>query len=211
MVGAHYDVYSDTPGSDDNASGIAGILELARILSRENPKLDYRIDFVAYTLEEPPFFRTENMGSAKHAQYLKENNINLIGMISLEMIGFFSNKKNSQNYPIPLFKLFYPSEANFIAIIGKFEKQSFVKKIKKNMLQNSDIIVKSINAPNTIKGMDFSDHLNYWSQGYNAVMVTDSSFYRNPNYHLESDTFEKLNFEKMSEVIKGLYFAIINY
>jgi len=79
------------------------------------------------------------------------------------------------------------------------------------MLQNSDIIVKSINAPNTIKGMDFSDHLNYWSQGYNAVMVTDSSFYRNPNYHLESDTFEKLNFEKMSEVIKGLYFAIINY
>lgn len=211
IVGAHYDVYSNTPGADDNASGIAGILGLARIIAQEKQLLTHRLDLIAYTLEEPPYFRTDNMGSFKHAQYLKENNIKIKGMLSLEMIGFFSDKKNSQNYPAPIFNLIYPNEANFIAVIGKFGQQSFVKKIKKNMLQNSNIIVKSINTPTAIKGMDFSDHLNYWNLGYDAVMISDSSFYRNPNYHLNNDTYEKLNFHKMAEVIRGVYFTILHF
>lgn len=210
VVGAHYDVYSNTPGADDNASGIAGVLELARVLGREQPELKHRTDLVAYTLEEPPFFRTENIGSFKHTQYIKENNINLIGMICLEMIGFFSDEQNSQNYPIKIFNFFYPNKGDFITIIGKLGQQNFVKKIKRNMVQNSNINVQSVNSPTIIKGMDFSDHLNYWNQGYKAVMITDTSYYRNPNYHLKSDTLEKLNFDKIKEVVKGLYFAMIN-
>lgn len=211
IIGAHYDVFDNTQGADDNASGVAGILELARVVGREKPALKHRIDLVAYALEEVPFFRTDSMGSAKHAQYLKENNFKVMGVIILEMIGFFSNKKGSQKYPIPLLKLFYPDTGNFIAIVGKFGQQKIVKKVKRNIVKNSNIETHSINAPTFIPGMDFSDHLNYWNKGYEAVMITDTAFYRNPNYHLESDTIEKLNFDNMSEVIKGIYFSAINF
>lgn len=211
VVGAHYDVFSNTPGADDNASGIAGILELARVLAREQPELKHRIDLVAYTLEEPPFFKTDNMGSAKHAQYLKENGIKLAGMVCLEMIGFFSDEKGSQNYPTPLLKIFYPDKGNFIAVVGKLGQKGMVKKVKRNIMENSNINVRSINAPTIISGIDFSDNQSYWNRGYNAVMITDTSFYRNSNYHLESDTIEKLNFDKMREVVRGVYFTIINF
>lgn len=211
VVGAHYDVFSKTPGADDNASGIAGILELARILAKEQPELKYRIDLVAYTLEEPPFFRTDSMGSAKHAQYLKKNDVKLAGVISLEMIGYFSNEENSQKYPTSLLKIFYPDKGNFIVVVGKFGQQGIVRKVKRNIIENSDIDARSINAPTIIPGIDFSDHLNYWRQEYEAVMITDTAFYRNSNYHLESDTIEKLDFAKMKEVVRGVYFTVINF
>lgn len=211
IIGAHYDVYSKTPGADDNASGIAGLLELVRMIDREKPLLKYRVDLVAYTLEEQPFFRTDSMGSARHAKYLKKNNINCIGMINLEMIGYFSGKKESQKYPLSLLKIFYPNKGDFIAVVGKFGQQNIVRKIKRNIAENSNISVWSMNAPAIIPGIDFSDHMNYWRQGYNAVMISDTSFYRNPNYHLKSDTIEKLDFDKMAEAIRGVYFAIINF
>lgn len=209
VVGAHYDVCEEQPGADDNASGVAGLLEIARLLAKEK-ELNHRIDLVAYTLEEPPYFRTENMGSAVHAKYLHDNNIKVKAMISLEMIGYFSEKPNSQEYPIGLLKLFYPRKANYIAIVGKLGQGRIVRRMKKEMKRGSAIDVRSINAPASIPGIDFSDHLNYWKYGYDAVMFTDTSFYRNKNYHEKSDTIETLDFEKMAEVVKGAYNAIVS-
>lgn len=209
IVGAHYDVCDNQPGADDNASGVAGMLEIARMLKQLNPTLKYRIDFVAYTLEEPPNFRTANMGSAVHAKMLFDNNIKVKRMICLEMIGYFSDKRKSQEYPIGLMKLFYPTKANFIAVVGKMGQGKSVRNTKKAMKENSDIKVCSINSPAFVPGIDFSDHLNYWKYGYSAVMITDTSFYRNDNYHEKSDTLETLNIDKMAEVVKGVFASIV--
>ena len=210
IVGAHYDVCGEQPGADDNASGTAGLLELSRLLKIQKPDLKYRIDLVAYTLEEPPFFRTEFMGSAVHAKSLHDAGIKVKGMVSLEMIGYFSDAPKSQDYPIGLLKLFYPTTGNFIAVVGKLRNGGLVRKIKKQMRKASELKVKSINAPSLIPGIDFSDHLNYWKYGYDAVMVTNTAFYRNKNYHEPTDTPETLDYEKMAEVVKGVYSAIVS-
>lgn len=209
ITGAHYDVCDNQPGADDNASGVAGLLELARLLSGKKD-LKYRIDLVAYTLEEPPYFRTEHMGSAVHAKYLHDNKIKVKAMISIEMIGYFSDEPKSQQYPLGILKWFYPTRGNYIAVVGKIGQGSIVRKVKKHMRSGSGIDVRSINAPAFVQGIDFSDHLNYWKYGYDAVMITDTSFYRNANYHENTDTIDTLDFTKMAEVVKGIYNALIN-
>ncbi len=209
VVGAHYDVCGDQDGADDNASGVAGLLELARLIQIEKPVLPYRIDFVAYTLEEPPFFRSDWMGSAVHAKYLNDNHIEVKGMVCLEMIGYFSDEPHSQDYPSVALKLFYPSTGDFITVVGKIGQGGFLKQVKKGMKGGSDISVKSINAPSFIPGVDFSDHLNYWAYDYDAVMITNTAFFRNRNYHHETDTIETLDFVRMNEVVKGVYNAIV--
>jgi hypothetical protein len=210
IIGAHYDVCEMQPGADDNASGVAGLLEIARLLKNENPNLKYRIDLVAYTLEEPPNFRTENMGSAVHAKMLKDQHVKVKAMICLEMIGFFSEKPHSQEYPLGIMKLFYPTRANYIAVIGKVGQGKTTRRIRRNMAGNSVIRTISLNAPAFVTGIDFSDHLNYWKYGYVAVMITDTSFYRNANYHERSDTIDTLDIDKMMEVIKGVFASIMN-
>ncbi|MFL5731028.1 MAG: M28 family peptidase [Cytophagaceae bacterium] len=211
IVGAHYDVCEEQAGADDNASGVAGLLELARILQVNKPELKYRIDLVAYTLEEPPFFRTSQMGSAVHAKYLSENNIKVKAMICLEMIGYFSDKPKSQEYPVKALKTLYPSTGNFIAVVGKMGDSELTKHMKKKMLEGSSIGVESINAPESMTGIDFSDHLNYWKYKFSAIMITDTSFYRNKNYHQKSDTMDTLNFSKMAEVVKGVYWGLVSF
>ncbi len=208
VVGAHYDVCGDQQGADDNASGVVGLLEIAKLFKINNPNLNYRIDFVAFTLEEPPFFRSQKMGSYVYAKSLYENKINVIGMVSLEMIGYFSNKPKSQNYPLSIMRIFYPSKGNFIGVVGNFKSSKLVKHFKKNM-KKSSIEVVSLKAPSFFGGIDFSDHLNFWKFSYPAVMITDTSFYRNRNYHSESDTIDTINFQKMAEVIKGCYIALL--
>jgi len=209
VVGAHYDVCGSTPGADDNASAIAGLLEIARFAKEHEEQLNYRIDFVAYTLEEPPFFGTTQMGSYIHAQSLKERNVSVKGMICLEMIGFYSSEKKSQQYPLFAMKLLYPNEGNFIAVISNFKSSDFSKRVARH-LKKANVNVEALKAPSFLTGVDFSDHRNYWNFGYDAVMITDTSFYRNPNYHQSSDTIETINFEKMSEVVKGLCWSILN-
>jgi hypothetical protein len=207
VVGAHYDVAGEKPGADDNASGVAGLLALAELFKKHSPETGFRIDFVAYTLEEPPFFMTENMGSYIHAKSLHDARTKVKGMIGLEMIGFYSDALNSQIYPLPFMKLFYPSRGNFIGVIGNFASYRLVTHVK-NRVRDADIGVESLMAPSCLIGVDFSDHRNYWKFGYAAVMITDTAFYRNPNYHSASDTIDTLNFDKMKEVVKGLYLAL---
>lgn len=210
IIGAHYDVCDNQPGADDNASAVAGLLEIARLISEQKPELKNRIDFVAYTLEEPPFFETEFMGSAVHARSLAKSNVKVKIMICLEMIGYFSENKNSQKFPLPILKLFYPSKGNFIAVVGKSNSKKMVKTIKQYINEVSLINAYSLTSPVIIPGINLSDHQSYWKYNYKALMITDTSFFRNPNYHKTTDTISTLNFNKMKEVVKGIYWAIIN-
>jgi Zn-dependent M28 family amino/carboxypeptidase len=209
VIGAHYDVCGDQPGADDNASGVASLLSLAQKFSQMKPALPFRIEFVAFTLEEPPFFRTNKMGSYVHAKSLKGKGVNVIGMACLEMVGYFSTKDRSQRYPFFLMKLFYPSKGDFIAVVGNFKSSKLVDHFH-NHIGQASIKTEKLTAPSLLPGVDFSDHKNYWKFGYQAIMITDTSFYRNHNYHEMSDTIETLDFSKMAEVTRGIYFAITN-
>lgn len=208
VIGAHYDTAGPgIPGADDNASGIAGLIELVYLLSED--ALPLRVELVAFTLEEMPYFRTKDMGSAIHAVSLKEKGVAVRMMFSLEMIGFFSNQPGSQTFPLSLLKIFYPTEGNFIAVVGKLFKGSNVRRIKRAMRTASPLPVYSINAPKWLPGVDFSDHRNYWEAGYDAVMITDTAFYRNPYYHTPYDTPETLDYGRMAMVVQGMYAAIL--
>lgn len=208
IVGAHYDVCGDQPGADDNASGVAGLLELARLMAEHLPKMDYRVDFIAYCLEEPPFFGTTSMGSYVHARSLSDNNSDVIGMISLEMIGYFSDAPESQSFPSPDLAAFYPHTANFIIVVGIKEYEVFSNRVHKLMSTGSAIDVQLINLPSSEGLAGLSDQRNYWVFGYNGLMINDTSFIRNPHYHKKSDTIRTLDFKRMTAVVNSCYRAI---
>lgn len=207
VVGAHYDAAGPLPAADDNASGVAGLIELAYLLGRT--ELPLQVELVAYTLEEPPYFHTPYMGSAVHARSLQEQQIPVRLMISLEMIGYFSDAPDSQEFPLAILRLFYPSRGNFIAVAGKLDQGLVTRRVKRAMSGASPLPVYSINAPRSIPGIDLSDHLNYWLAGYPAVMITDTAFYRNRNYHTPWDTPETLDYERMAMAVQGVYAAVL--
>ena len=209
IVGAHYDVCGEQDGADDNASGVAGILELAKLLKGQ--ALKYRIDLVAYTLEEPPYFNTKQMGSYVHAKSLHDANIQVKGMVSLEMIGYYSEKENSQSYPIGIMKSIYGDKGNFITIVQKSFCGEFAKEFKKISFRNNSILTKSFRTPSFLGGANLSDHENYWEFGYSAVMVTNTAFFRNHNYHTKLDKLEALNVTKMGLVIDGVFRTLIQF
>jgi hypothetical protein len=204
VVGAHYDVCGNQPGADDNASGVAGLIELARLLAEKKDSIPRQVQFVAYANEEPPHFGTEDMGSFVHAKGLHDGGIEVERMISLEMIGYFTDKEDSQEYPLGILKWFYPTRGDFIAVVSNFGSGSLRKRIRDAIGGNSRIACRSLGAPAALVGVDFSDHRNYWIFGYKAVMVTDTAFLRNKRYHRISDTIETLDFDKMAQVVLGL-------
>lgn len=208
VVGAHYDSYREYPAADDNASGVAGLIELARLLSQA--KLRLQVDLVAYTLEEPPYFGTAHMGSVVHAESLRKGGVSVKAMLSLEMIGYFSDAPDSQSFPVSLMRAFYPSQGNFIAVVGSLGEGRLVRRVKRAMIGSSSLPVYSINAPRFVPGVDFSDHLSYWKEGYDALMMTDTAFYRNHNYHTANDTAEKLDYRRMAMVVAGVYGAVLD-
>lgn len=222
VIGAHYDSFGDaiegamhplgyspqthTPGADDNASGVAALIELARLLSESPPSRS--VELVAYALEEPPYFRTQYMGSAVHAHSLTEEKRQVQLMLSLEMIGYYSDEQSSQRFPFPGMSLFYPDHGNFIALVGRLGDFQGMRTVKSLMSGATDLPVYSINAPQFIVGVDFSDHRNYWAEGYPAIMVTDTSFYRNSNYHRAGDTYDTLDYHRMAKVVQSLFTVI---
>lgn len=209
VVGAHYDAFAGLPGADDNASGVAGLLELARLLS--HAELGRPVELIAYALEEPPYFRSGQMGSAVHAKALKKSGAQVQLMISLEMIGYFTDQPSSQRYPIDAMRFLYPETGNYIAVVGNLTGVAAVRRVKSAMKKASNLPVHSINAPASIPGIDFSDHANFWQVGYPAIMITDTAFYRNPNYHTASDAWKTLDYERMAEVVKGVYAAVLEH
>jgi peptidase M28-like protein len=206
VIGAHYDACGPVPGADDNASGVAGLIELARMLGAQQPAM--RVDLVAYSTEEPPYFGTTGMGSSVHALSLQKENVRVRAMLSLEMIGYFSDVRGSQQFPAGVLSAFYPSTGNFIGVVGRVSDGLLARRVKSAMSAAAPLPVYSISAPSVIPGVDFSDQLNYWHAGYEAVMITDTAFYRNLNYHTAQDTPEKLDYKRMAMVVEGVYAAV---
>lgn len=200
VVGAHYDTHAN-PGADDNASGVAVLLELARLLI--NVQTPSTIKLIAFVNEEPPFFKTENMGSRVFAHQAKIDNTKIRAMISLEMLGYYSDKINSQRYP-PLLGFFYPNRANFISVVGNFSSKWLVKKTAETLQKTLSFPVESIATFGFIPGVDFSDQWSFWKENYPAIMITDTAFYRYKHYHKQTDTFGKLNYQNMGEIVSGL-------
>jgi len=209
IFGGHYDVCGNIQGADDNASAVAGIIESARQLHEHKEQLNFRIDFVSFTLEEPPYFGTQNMGSYIHAHYLKDNNIDVIGMINYEMIGYFTDAPDSQDYPFEAMKYMYPTTGNFIAVVSNESSREFLKKLDCNNVEK-EIDSYDITLPDEIAGITVSDHLNYWDIGINAVMITDTAFYRNNNYHTVNDTIETIDFIKMQQSVDMIVNSVKN-
>lgn len=204
VVGAHYDAFGEfvrNPGADDNASGTAGLIELARVLAQE--ALPVRVAFVAYSTEEPPHFASDAMGSAVHARSVE--NPKPEAMICLEMIGYYSEV---QPWPSGLLDLMYPDHGQFIGVVGRPRDRSLVARVKAGLRARGEIEVISYAGP-LFDGLDASDHRNYWARGIPAVMVTDTAFVRNPNYHTARDTADTLDFVRMSQVVNGLAEAIL--
>jgi len=209
IVGAHYDVCGEQPGADDNASAVAGLLETARMIARNQPDLPYGIDFVSYCLEEPPYFGTKSMGSYVHAKSIHETGDIIRGMICYEMIGYFSEEPNSQQFPIPELAALYPSVGNFIIVVGLAKYRDFTLEFHTHMAEDAAIDVQKILFPADIHLAGLSDHRNYWAFDIPALMINDTSFLRNPHYHEVTDTIDTLNFEKMKAVVDASYKGII--
>lgn len=206
VVGAHYDTVPGTPGADDNASGVAVLLELARMVQGSSSRKT--ILFAALANEEPPFFGTDDMGSMVLAKSLRNREAPVQVMLSLEMVGYF-RKEPIQRFPIPGMGLLYPKTGDFIGIAGNFRSYKYASFFKKSLKKNADIGVQSLCAPECFAGISLSDNLSFWRYGYKAIMITDTAFYRNPNYHAESDTLDTLNFDRMAEVVRGLFHALV--
>lgn len=206
IIGAHYDVCGDQPGADDNASAVAGMLETARLIQeyQQKEKLTYTLEFVGYCLEEPPFFATEEMGSAVHARQMLQEGIPVKYMIAYEMIGYFSDAPNSQNFPDPALKSMFPSTGNFIVIAGNSAQKEVAESLTARMRKHCTVPVYPVALPVTNGLAMLSDHRSYAKHGYNAVMVNDTSFLRNPHYHMPTDTIDTLDFKRMGDVVDGV-------
>ena len=199
IVGAHYDAFSDTgelPGADDNASGTAGLLELARLLG--TGRVARPVMLVAYANEEPPFFGSDDMGSAVHARSVR----NAAGMICLEMIGYYGER---QTWPNWTFAALYPSRGDFIAVGGGWDDRKLARHMKR-ALRGAGMRTWSFTGPR--QALDASDHRNYWQAGIPAVLVTDTAFLRNPNYHTRNDTAGTLDYVRMARVVDGVFSAV---
>jgi Zn-dependent M28 family amino/carboxypeptidase len=201
VVGAHYDAFAatgDLPGADDNASGVAGLLDLGRLLAAHPPK--NRVRLVAFANEEPPFFGSQEMGSAIDAAHLERSNEPVAAMICLEMIGYFHGE---QTWPSPLLAMLYPGNATFIAVTGGWHDHHLARGLKAAINGAGSIQAVSFTGPREMS--DASDQRNYWSHGWPSVMVSDTAYLRNPNYHTVRDSAETLDYEKMANVVDGIF------
>ncbi|MBW1779740.1 MAG: M28 family peptidase [Deltaproteobacteria bacterium] len=209
LVGAHYDSVSGTVGADDNASAVAVQLETARhlISLKDRANLDLAVRLLSFALEEPPVFDTPAMGSRVYARKARDSGEQIDGMICLEMVGFTCHKPGCQSYPFPLMFLDYPKKGEFIGVVGNLGSRGLNKSLEKAFQQNLELPVVSLTVPLggwLMPSIRLSDHSAFWDHGFKAVMITDSAFYRNPHYHLPSDTMEKLDYRFMAELVESL-------
>jgi Zn-dependent M28 family amino/carboxypeptidase len=201
LAGAHYDTVPGSPGADDNASGVAAILELARLLRSAKPARTIRL--VAFVNEEPPFFFWGEMGSKVYARAARARGDDIRVMLSLEMLGCYSDEKGSQGYP-PLLKYFYPAQGNYVAFVSNVRSRHALRGVFEAFRASSDFPAEKLAAPALVPGIGWSDQLSFWREGYPAAMVTDTAFHRYRHYHQPTDTPEKLDYARMAQVVEGL-------
>jgi hypothetical protein len=201
ILGAHYDSARDAPGADDNASGVAGVLALARVFAQERQTRSIR--FVLFPNEEPPSFPTANMGSRHYATDARARNDQIVAMLSIESIGYFDTDKGSQRYPFPL-NLAYPDVGDFIGFVSNLSSRSLLHRAIGAFRTHATLPTQGAAAPSWVPGVWWSDHWSFWREGYPALMITDTAPYRNPFYHTPEDTPDKLDYDRMTRVVHGL-------
>jgi Zn-dependent M28 family amino/carboxypeptidase len=201
LVGAHYDTVPGSPGANDNGSGVAALLELARLL--EERDLPRTLRFVAFVNEEAPFFGTDEMGSLVHARGASARGERIRAMLSLETIGWYSDRPGTQHYPFPL-KLFYPDRANFIGFVGNLGSRALVHRALGAFRRHARFPSEGAAVPDSIEGVGWSDHWAFWQAGYDAIMVTDTAFFRYAHYHSADDTPDKVDYGRTARVVAGL-------
>jgi hypothetical protein len=208
LVGAHYDSVVGSPGANDNASGVAAILELARLLDRHKHARSIRL--VAFVNEEPPFFQTPQMGSAVYAHRARQNAENICAMLSVETIGYYSDERGSQRYPFP-FGLLYPDRGNFIGVVGNTASRGLVRQCMDSFRRHTRFPVEGLAAPGWVMGVGWSDHWAFWKEGYQAAMMTDTALFRYPAYHSPYDTPEKLDYCSTALVVATLGHVVLDF
>lgn len=201
VIGAHYDSVSGSPGADDNASGVAALLALAKIFAAQPTARSLR--FVAFANEEPPFFMTGQMGSLVYARACRERDDRIALMLSLESLGYYSTQPRSQRYPFPL-AMFYPSRGDFIGFVGRTKDAVWVRRCVKLFRDSARFPSEGGALPGWLPGVGWSDHWAFWQTGYPAVMITDTAIFRSPHYHSAHDTPETLDYERFARVVDGL-------
>ena len=201
VIGAHYDSVTGCPGANDNASGVAAVLALARSFASLDTVRTLR--FVAFVNEEPPFFQAPEMGSLVYARQCRSTNDNIVAMLSLETIGYYSDEPKSQEYPFP-FGLIYPSTGNFIGFMGNFSSRRLVRQCVGSFRKHAQFPSQGGAVPAIVPELGYSDHWAFWQQGYNAIMVTDTAFFRYGHYHTTEDTPDKVQYDNLARVVLGL-------
>ncbi len=201
IIGAHYDAVLGCPAANDNGSGVAAVLEIAKAMAASKP--DRTIRFVAFVNEEPPFFQTEQMGSMVYAKACREQNDNIVAMLTPETIGCYTDEPNSQHYPPPL-NLLYPDTGNFVAFVGNYASRPLVHQAIISFRKHAQFPSEGIAAPGFINGIGWSDHWSFWQYDYPGIMVTDTAPFRYNHYHKATDTPDKMNFDRMARVVEGL-------
>jgi len=204
LVGAHYDSVIGSPGANDNATGVAALLELSRLAATRD--LGKTVRFVAFVNEEPPHFQTALMGSRVYAKEARARGERIRAMLSLETLGYYSETLGSQAFPFPsaLYRLFYPDRGNFILFVSNFGSRPLLRQAIDSFRVESDFPVEAIATFEWVPGVDWSDHGSFWAEGYPALMVTDTALYRYPHYHTAQDTPEKVNYGELARVVGGL-------
>lgn len=212
IVGAHYDTYQNSPGADNNASGIAGLLELARLLSKAEKALTYRIDMVAFAPSEPPFFNTQNTGSYYHAKSMVDNNIRVLGMINIQGIGYFSDQKKSQRYPFLLQNIFYSHKGNFISMLKSPGAGVFGNRMKYQLKTYArDLPFRHFHPPIPFPVLRYGDYMAYSQQGIPSILISNTLSFRNKYLRFDVDTFNTLDYIRMSKTVNMIYMALIRY
>ncbi|MCX7892685.1 MAG: M20/M25/M40 family metallo-hydrolase [Burkholderiales bacterium] len=205
LAGAHYDTVPGSPGADDNASGVAALIELARAFTDLRPARTLRL--VAFVNEEPPFFYFGEMGSKVYARAARARGDDIRVMLSLEMLGCYSDRPGSQAYP-PFLRWFYPDRGDFIGFVSNLRSRGALGALARAFRESSDFPMERLAAPALVPGVALSDQISFWKQGYPAVMVTDTAFYRYRHYHRATDTPEQLDYARMARVVAGLAGAL---
>ena len=203
VVGAHYDSAPGSPGANDNASGAAAVIELARLLRDLDGSAGKRIRLALFVNEEPPYFRTEAMGSLNYARALAQRNERVVAMYSLETIGFYSSEPGSQVYPAP-FGLIFPDRGDFVAFVGLLGSRALVRETMRSFRAHTAFPTIGGVAPGFVPGIGWSDHWAFAEHGFQAVMITDTAPFRYPHYHQPSDTPDKVDGESLARVVKGI-------
>jgi len=216
LIGAHFDSVAGTVGADDNASAVAVQLETARqvMALQASNDLDLSVVFVSFALEEPPAYGTRFMGSRVYAEQARSREERIDGMICLEMVGYTCSEPGCQSYPFPLMFFGYPRQGNFVGIVGNFDSRGLTRSIFNSFQKNPDLPVIKLTVPFNgwiMPAVRLSDHASFWDEGFKAVMITDSAFYRNPHYHQVTDTMHRLDYRFMAELVESLVTFLVQH